>query len=164
MYSSVTDVRNAVAPGPISRTDPATAGSLNETQIIDAITEADGIVDLHVGNRYVVTQDPVDTTVAIRPFRYWSRNIAAYLATLSQRRSKPVDENDPVRLRYVETMGLLLQVRDGTLDIPGATAVDTADAGDEVFVYNQYDGKLFGMADFGLRYSPNGETPLWPGH
>lgn len=165
MYSSVTDVRNAVAPGLISRDSPASAGSLNEDQILDAIREADSIVDLHVRSRYIVDQDPADPTVAIAPFRYWSRNIAAWLATISLRQTKPIDENDPVRLRYQQTMEALLSVRNGTLDIPGATPADTANADDSVFVYNQYTGNLFGPGDFGLAPAAGSERPLvWGGN
>lgn len=161
MFASVQDVRNALAPGVTAREDPATAGSLNEDQIIDAIREADAKVLMHVGNRYTVDQDPSDITVAIAPFRWWSRNIAAYLATLSHRRSKPVDENDPTRLRYVETMAELVAVRDGSVDIPGATPIDSGDTADGVFVYNQYEGRLFAPEDLGLGYSSRPDAPLW---
>jgi len=163
VYSSTDDVRYAVAPGSVGRDSPATAGSLNDEQIIDAINEADSIVNLHVAGRYVVEQDPANVAVATAPFRYWSRNIAAWMATLSQRLSKPVDVNDPVRLRYIETMALLVKVREGNLDIPGATPVSPSTTGDDVFVYNQYEGHLFGLNDLGLSHSPLPETGLWLG-
>lgn len=162
MYSSVADVRNAVAPGVIGRDDPATAGTLNEDQITDAINEADSIVDLHVSARYTVEQDPADTSVAKAPFRYMSRNIAAYLITLTYRRTKAVDERDPVELRYRETMAMLVAIRDGNLDVPGATPADSATS-EQVFVYNQYEGKMFYPQDMGLGPSPSELNRLWLG-
>jgi hypothetical protein len=56
VYSSIADVRNALAPDG-SSTDPATAAGLSDDQVTDAIHEADGIVDSYIGSRYAITQD-----------------------------------------------------------------------------------------------------------
>lgn len=92
---------------------------------------------------------PLEQEVAVQPVRYWSRNIAAYLATLTWRKGTDLTADDPVRLRYDSTMQLLTAIRDGkaTVDLPDAD--DTAPG--EITVINSYEGKLFTAEDFGLR-------------
>lgn len=175
MYCTVFDVRAALTPG-ASANDKATAAGLKNWQIEEAIAEATGVLDLYLFNRYTyaVTEQEViasiddqgepvkeQAEVAPNPVRAWTRNIAAYLATLTFLQNKDLDAKDPVALRYAMTVGQLQAVKEGTLDIPG---LDPTAGGDGVHVENLYEGTLFGPEDFML--TPEGVVPspnvIWP--
>jgi phage gp36-like protein len=151
MYCTVFDVRNALTPGAVA--DATTAASLDDAQITDAINEADSRINTYLPSDYTVPQtsvqqgDPVATfVVAPDIIRFWSRDIAAYLATLTYKKHMNVPEDDPVRLRYEMAMEALRLAKDGKITLPpDANAED--DLGN-VFVYNQYTGNLFGAEDF----------------
>lgn len=155
MYSSVEDVRNALTPGADSD-DASTAAGLEDEQLNDSISEADAIIDAWIAGTVkipsVIDDDHPDG-VAPYPVRYYSRNIAAWLATLTFKRNKDVPPDDPVRLRYIETMKLLERIASGDFVLPNPPFEPTDDGGaggGEVF--NQYEGTLFGPSDFNLGY------------
>lgn len=159
MYSSVVDVRNALTPG-ASSTDVGTAASLGNSQIEDAIQQADAKIDEYVPSGYTVPMQNVQqgeplapVSVAVSPIRWWSRDIAAYLATLTFKRNQDVSPDDPVRLRFNLAMQSLTAVRDGDINLPPDANSGDDTAGD-VFVHNHYTGTLFGTSDFDL--SPAG--------
>lgn len=158
MYSSPIDVRNALTPGATS-VDPTTGAGLSDEQIDDAIRQADSRINGYLPTGYVVPTETVENglVVAIAPFRYWSRDIAAYLATLTYKRNKDVPQDEPVRLRYTDAMGDLILVSRGTFELPAMPSNPTALVGD-VFVYNQYEGRLFGPEDFALAPVSGGRT------
>lgn len=159
-YCSIRDVRLALTPGAVED-DPATAASLPDWQIDDAIVEAEGVINAYLATRYAITPaeveepNPADpsevwvTMAAPTPLRGWTRDIAAYLATLTFRRNKDLPEDDPVRLRFSMVMGYLTAIRDRGMNIP-LPDNDTDDQG--VAVENLYTGHLFSMADVGLGY------------
>lgn len=147
MYSSVDDVRDALVAGG-STSDPGSPGSLGDAQIQNAIAEADGIIDGYIRSRYTVPNDPVVTTVAVSPVRWWSRTIAAWLVSLTYRNQQDVPPDEPIRLRYEQTMQFLRDVRDGLMDLPALVANDT-ESGDQVFVENLYQNKLFPVEEIG---------------
>lgn len=165
MYCAPFDVRNALTPGAVTGGND-TASSLTDEQILDAIAEADARISTYLPAGYTVPM--VDTTIPVvgseppatsnvrvahNVFRFWSRDIAAYLATLTFKRNKDVSENDPVRLRYNAAMTDLTAVAKGQLQLPPDD--DATDDGEgEVSVYNQYEGQMFGLDDFGLTSSP----------
>ncbi len=155
MYSAPIDVRNALTPGATS-VDPSTGAGLSDEQIDDAIRQADSRIDGYLPEGYVVPteQNENDLTTAVPPIRYWSRDIAAYLATLTYYRNKNLPQDEPVRLRYIDTMNELLLVSKGIFELPSSAGVDDGLEGD-VFVYNQYQGSLFGAEDFLLTDQPN---------
>lgn len=182
MYCTVTDVRNALAPGGDASRPGGTAASLEDSQIEDAIREADGIIDLHVSLRYSVPEviltststvegEEVTITITVgqQPARYWSRNIAAYLASLTFSRNRNIPEDEPVRLRYAQTMAQLQAVRDGlaNLDFPPPGGEDAPYDGDPT-VFNTYLGHLFDARDFHLapeRPDSYSVSPShWPGY
>ena len=154
MYSSVYDVRNALTPG-ADPADKSTAAGLDDGQLADAIVEADSTVNSYLPDDYTVAlttvqqgTPPVDAEVGTQPVRFWSRDIAAYLATLTFKRNKNVPDDDPVRLRFNLAMDALRAVRAGKINLP----VD-ASASDDVLglsIYNLYEGTLFGPDDFQL--------------
>lgn len=177
MYSTVVLVRNAISPAPggsewddSQQPDPATptntAADLSNEQLTDAITEADSKIDSYIGGRYVtpVINDGsgVPYVSIPHPLDYWSRNIAAYLATLTYSKRQDFSDEDPIARRYNATILDLVAVRDGKagLSVPeNVTATSDAAVGT---VVNQYYGQLFGPSDFDLSPVPSG-WPMWPG-
>lgn len=170
MYSTVKDVRSALTPGGAG-TDASTAASLDDALIIEQINEADSIVDQHVTQYLPIPTEEVSVgtpeapavqAVAKSPVRYWSRNIAAWLATLTFKRNKDVTADDPVRLRYNMTMAQLIAVRDGKATLPFPVGGGTGDG--EPLVINQYVGTLFHPEDLGLAYQQvSSARHIWPG-
>lgn len=177
-FSSVIDVRLALTPG-AKKVDNETAAGFVDAQLADAILEADGIIKSYLARYYTIdttetqqidpslpaNSQPVNVEVAAYPVRGWSRDIAAYLATLTFFRNKDVKEDDPVRLRYGLAMANLdlVRKREIILDSEDFPPVDNADSQSGVFVENTYEGKLFHPEDF--RLVPEGfSTPqvLWP--
>lgn len=177
-FSSVIDVRLALTPG-AKRVDNETASGFVDAQILDAIAEADGIIKSYLARYYQIdtseTQQvdptasagspPVNVEVAEYPVRGWSRDIAAYLATLTFMRNKDVKEDDPVRLRYGLAMANLdlVRKREIILNSDDFPPVDNAASSSGVFVENLYDGTLFGPEDFSL--APGGVSSPevhWP--
>lgn len=162
MFATVRDVRLALTPGG-SSTGSATAASLSNTQIEDALAEAAGIVRTYVERRYsipepetvvVVGEAPVGQentveTVPLAPYpvRGWTRNIAAYLASLTFSENQDVVADDPVRLRYNLTMEDLEKVQSGvlSLDLPGVGGGSGDGTG--VSVVNILPTPLFGLSD-----------------
>jgi phage gp36-like protein len=140
-------VRNALAPG--ASEDMDTAASFADAQIEDAIKEADGVVDTYIYALFGIPQDPNDATVAVYPVRAWSRDIAAYLATLTFRKSKDMEVDDPVRLRYNYVIALLEKIASGELrpNLPQPPALPDGYGSQGAFVYNLYPFKLFTPAD-----------------
>ncbi len=170
-YCTVRDVRVALTPNGVGD-NSGTAAELEDWQIENAITEAEGVVSSYIASRYTIYSEEVEelnpedpeevwlSVVAPEPVRSWTRNIAAYLAALTYRRNKDLTEDDPIRLRYTHTMENLVAVRDGRmdLDLPG-TEVDTSG----VHVENLYTGDLFGLEDVGLGYAGSGQAQrYWP--
>lgn len=159
MYSVVTDVRNALTPGGATD-DRTTAASLSDAQLVDAVKQADGMIDAHLSTRYTIPQDEDNPLVAVDPIRWWSRDIAAYLATLTFKRNKDVPQDDPIRLRFNLAMSTLIAVRDGkaNLDLP-----PVGGEGTDITVVNLYEGRLFGPEDFGLSPAGRPMHGIWPG-
>lgn len=155
-FSTASSVRDALAPGGEADSN-TTAASLDNVQLEDAIAEADATIKAHLHTRYDLTE-PVANPIV----KFWSRNIAAYLATLTFRKSNDLPEDDPVRLRYEATMSALSDAADGSLklEIPAVTTNE-----DDVTVVNRYEGVLFAPQDFGLTkyegwFDPN--SPYYP--
>jgi phage gp36-like protein len=163
-YCTPDDVRLALAPGEWDGSGPSaqptnTAADLSDEQLADAITEADTTIDSYLSRYYAtpVATDP-DLQLTPEPVRSWSRDIAAYLGTLTWRKSKDISENDPVRLRVAQVFGMLTGVAQDKVSLalppspesPGQAGADQA--------INPYDGQLFDPSMFSL-YGPN---PGWP--
>lgn len=158
MYSTVESVRDALTPGGVSN-DKSTAAGLTNVQIQDSIAEADATIENYLSNRYVVPiVDPVPTTV-----QFWSRSIAAYLATLTKRKSSDLAETDPVVRRFNLAMSQLaaVQASKAQLSIP-ELASDAIQS--EAQIQNQYEGTMFWPGDYsvgpGLPY-PGMDRGCW---
>lgn len=160
-YCTADDVRAALTPGS-GKNDGETAASLSEWQILDAVDEAEDVVNAYLQAYEIITVlvssasgiegDPnADNTpyeAAPNPVRRWTRSIAAYYASLTYRKNKDLPEDDPVRLRYNAVMALLALVKSGemVLNLPK----DPEAATNQVEVFNLYDGTLFDPRDFKL--------------
>lgn len=166
-YSTVEQVRRALAPqiAPNFDTIPAqatgTAADLSNDQLQDAITEADSMIDGMIGRFYAVPVVAVGGA-APHPIDYWSRNLAAYNATLVYRGSLDFADTDPVARRYTATMQALQAVQSGTMQLQlpqnygdnGATGVASGGA------INPYIGDLWDPRDFDVR--PGGVNAYGP--
>lgn len=139
-YSTAVDVREALSPTQ-GGAPGQTAAGLSDEQINDAIAEADSIIDGFVGGSYVTT--PVPPIV-----HFWSRDIGAYLATLTWRKSNDITDDDPVVRRYQLALLQLQGIAKGTVTVPlpDPPAVVTGNA----YVANQYEGNLFNAAQFDM--------------
>lgn len=167
-YSTPAAVRTAVASPENPDNPPATpthtAADLDNATLIDAIAEADATIDEYLSGTYVTPVPNDETSNAVpHPVDYWSRNIAAYLATLTFRKSKDLTDNDPIVRRYTATMQALTAIRDGKAFVKLTeidSGVDTGVVGAGPAV-NPYSGNLFGADDFDL--VPDFGTPAGPG-
>lgn len=168
-YSTVKMVRQALVPSstgeqPVSPTN--TAADLTDTQLLDAIAEADSTIDGYVGRFYavpialIVADSDEDGPVGAipHPIDYWSRNLAAYNATLTLRGSQDFTDDDPVARRYKATMDALKGVGNGTISLQLPDNRSTNASTGASAPYNPYVGDLFDPTDFSLRPV----SPAWP--
>ena len=148
-YSTTEDVRNALAPTLAAAN--STASGLTDEQIEDAIAEADGRIDSYIGARYVtpvlaVGLPPLVPSVIV----YLSRDIAAYMATLTFRRSKDMTDQDPVYRRFAEAKASLIAVSKGQASLPIPENTGNAASQGAGQAINPYAGNLFVDRDFSL--------------
>lgn len=151
-YSTPAMVRMALVSTPDGRQpNPAsnTAADMTDTQLQDHIAEADSLIDARIGKYYAVPAalDP-QTQKGPHPLDYWSRNIAAYLATLTYRGSMDFTDSDPILRRYKDTLAALDSVGEGRVKLQlddNASTHSATQAGDPV---NPYVGDLFSLSDF----------------
>ena len=170
-YCTVAQLRQALAPGSLTDlanppTPPSrTAADLSNEQLQSEIDEAASIVESGLSGLYVtpVANDPSTGSVP-HPVDFWVRNIAAYLATCTFRKSQDFSDNDPVARRYNLTMARLSAVTKGTesLNIPTTVGSDSAAQGASAPV-NAYSGNLFAAEDFNIYPRQNYPTgDGWP--
>lgn len=175
-YSTPALVRKALAPQVGDGTtvpDPLsnTAADLTNEQLDDAIAEADSIIDGYLAKRYATPVKAVEAAIP-HPIDYWSRTLAAYLATCTYRGSMDFTDNDPIYRRFVQVMDLLKAVAKGdlALGLPTAGSASGEDgnatAGGATAAINPYIGTLFPASDFDVNGGvwPNethGRHPYW---
>lgn len=171
-YSTKEMVRLALVPtssGALPGTPTNTAADLSDEQIVDAIAEADSIIDGYLGKWYTVPVAIVSPAVLPpHPIDYFSRNIAAYNATLSYRMSLDFTDNDPVARRYMATMDALKQIAAGDVVLSQLIPKNTGDTSPTGVSppYNPYVGDLWTPDDFAVtaqRSGVNAPSPYWPG-
>lgn len=123
-YCSITDVRTALTGKSTATTGTNTAADLPDSAIEDAIAEASATIDAYVGGPYPTTTPQVPLPDVIK---YWTRDIAAYLATATFRQGKAMSDTDPIVRRYNLIMDQLHLITTGALTISkpldGQTAV-----------------------------------------
>lgn len=169
-YSTAALVRQALVPssdGTQPNVPTNTAADLTNAQLADAIAEADALIDGYINRFYVVPVMPVDSgsgPVVPHPLDYWSRNIAAYNATLAFRGSLDFADTDPVARRYSATMEALKAVSAGTISLPYPRNQADSGTGYAAEAINPYVGDLFCVSDFDLTEPWNPwRGPFWGG-
>lgn len=170
-YSTPEMGRKALVPssdGSQPQTPTNTAADLGDDQWLDAIAEADSEIDAMIGRFYKTPVDPGVGDIAPQPINFWSRNIAAYKATLSYRKTQDLSDRDPVTLRYQATMDALRMVNQGTAKIEIPLNVGDSRAEGASPAYNPYIGDLWSPEDFHLSPGDDGwSVPIpfwWGGH
>lgn len=171
-YSTPSMVRKALVPSSDgTQPEPLThsAADMSDDQLKDAIAEADSTIDGYLGARYTVPvavvadglgEDGEDGSIP-HPVDYWSRTIAAYLATLTYRRSADFADTDPIARRYKDVMAQLQGVSAGkvTLNLPSSTtSASGVSAGPAV---NPYVGDLWQPEDFDLGFGSDLRCDWW---
>lgn len=152
-YVNPADVRSALAG---SATLPGTAAALSDDDLFEAIYEAQAEVNGRLEGRGYTTP-MIDTAGLVVQI---TRNVAAYVATLTYRRGNPIQPGDPVLLRYQRAQGLLKDISSGALPlaVPAGGGTDAASS-ENVAVSNPIDGDLWNACDFDLRP----QVPSWAG-
>lgn len=141
-----------------------TAAELSDGQLADAIREASARIDTYLGGRFAVPVAPVDPQATELtypdPIGVWARDIALYFATLTFLRGAPLEQNDPVNLRYAATMLDLAAARDGKLTLTLTDAEPSTGSGFTGAIDPGFTG-LFTAADAG--YHRGATTPYTAG-
>jgi phage gp36-like protein len=151
-YCSVADVRIALTQAG-SATGSNTAADMDDVTISDSIYEASGVIDGYIGGSY----QPSDTVPPIVTF--WCRDVAAFLATCTWRKSKDFAAMDPVWLRYQWVLGQLNGLGAGSIVLPGGGPSNpTGSSG--ATVVNPYPCTLFTPCDFDLLGESEGASPV----
>lgn len=144
-YTSPVAVRRVLSPDG-DRTDTGSAASLSDDDLEQAIAEAQAEIDARLASRYTVPFSfPVPVVI-----EQATRDIAAYLGTLTFRRGDPIDANDPVQLRYNRAQALLASIQAGKTELPVGSDGPLSEATADAEVINPYDGDLFQLSDFAL--------------
>lgn len=165
-YSTPAMVRLALGPslnGSLPGTTTNTAADLSDSQLADAIAEADSTINGYLANIYITPVAAVgDSDLVIpHPVDYWSRDIAAYLATCTYRGQMNIESTNPVLLRYNAVLGFLKDVASGKARLPLPRNGDTVGAGAASAPVNPYIGDLWDPSDFSL--TPSWSSDLAPG-
>ena len=159
-YCGANDIRRALTGSATAGGGPPdpptnTAADLDDEALNDSAEEASAIVDSYIDGPYDTTADKIPPVV-----RFWTRDIAAYLATLVWRRSKAPAANDPVVLRFNTALDMLKEVADGALTILGPVNVDDQPTV-VTSILTPFAGSLFTPNDFDLTGRMAG-YPGWP--
>lgn len=166
-YSTPGMIRKALVPtsdGTLPEEPTFTAADLTDPQLVDAIAEADILINGYIGRLYITPVDLVGGAVP-HPIDYWSRNIAAYNATLTLRGSQDFADQDPVARRYNATMEALKAVAAGTMRLELLRNDSPSSASTAGAPINPYTGELFCVNDFDLTAPWSGQMPgpFWRG-
>lgn len=142
-YTDPDGVRSVLADS----SDPGTAAALEDWQLYAAIQDAQAEVDARVPGAPPATVPPLLVNL--------TRDIAAYLATLTHRKGDPIASDDPVRLRYQRAQQILTDISAGRIELSGAP-----DSTADVAVVNPYEGALWDLRD--LELGPAPAYRRWP--
>lgn len=127
--------------------DTATAASLPDPDILNAIEEAQAEVDARVSG--APWGDEGGATTAPQIVQLVTQDVAAYLATLRHRRGDPLPGGHPVLLRYQRAHELLGEMAKGNLEVGPE---DEATASGSAAVVNAWSGNLWEPSDLGMDY------------
>lgn len=150
-YAVPDDVRGVLAP---DLTVPGgTPAELADDTLTERITAAAAQVDASLAARYNV---PFPDTAIPRLVKDLTVAIAAYLASLTWRRSVDLTTGDPLVLRYQWATGLLTALSKGEIDLPDIPGTTEPVKQRGATVVQPYDGEMFQLRNFGLAVAPEG--------
>lgn len=142
-YTTPAAVREVLAAAPTTTTDGQTAASFDDESLIQAIRDASGEINGYLGGRYATPVVPVDGEYS--PVVVWmATSSAAWYATLTHRKSKDIEDDDPVQRRRTAVMKLLEGVSKGDIDLPLPPPTVVGDTG----AFNLWEGELFDHRDW----------------
>lgn len=144
-YTSVLAVRRVLSPDGSQDPTLGTAASLSDTELEEAIEEAAAEINSRVAARYTLPFNEIPPLI-----EKLNRDIAAYLATLTYRRSDPIDPNDPVQKRYDRAQAMLARIESGKTELTTEEAGSPAPESDAAAAINLYEGELFTPASFAI--------------
>lgn len=122
-----------------SDTTNATAATLSDGELQESIDEATAQVNGKArGAPYGDPAPPLIVQV--------TRDLAAYFATLTHRRTQPLPADHPIALRYAAASRMLDGMQKGTVELP----VPPAGSVEASAVVNPFDGDLFPLESVGL--------------
>lgn len=137
-YATPTQVRDVLSR---DASPEGTAAELGDTRITEAIESAEAEVNVRLATRYTV---PFDSNAVPDVVGDLTRDIAAYLASLTYRQNKDFSsEQDPVLRRYQRALDLLKALATGDADLGGGGGDDAPTATAGASGRNQYRGRLF---------------------
>lgn len=147
MYATPDDVRKVLSPTG-AEGDMQTAAGYPDAVLADAIKRAEAKVHTYLAKRYTIPVDVAkyDTDGVLND---WTSVIAAFFATLTFSQGQDVGDDDPVRLRYNDTMKTLDRIQSGNLS--PAWPIESTNDTNNMTVVNRYAGSdLFQPRDFDL--------------
>lgn len=158
-YSTPAQVRQALvatSDGSLPAQPTHTAADYTDEQLTDSITQADALIDGYIGGFYAT---PV--TEPGEPLAFWSRTIAAYLATLTFKGSLDLSDSDPVVRRYQIVLTNLKDVAAGRmkLNFPGNDGPSKVAGVGQVVNPDTGPYELFPASDFDIDPAPH--YPDW---
>ena len=167
-YSTPAMVRKAILPSsdgsqPTAPNLSHTAADLSDPELADAIAEADSTIDGALSGRYAVPVANDGSGNVPHPIDYWSRNLAAYIATLSYRGSQDFSDDDPIARRYRMTQDAINMVATGKASLPLPSQTGTNSQVGVHSAYNPYVGDLWTPDDFNLTEGSPVLGPYWYG-
>jgi phage gp36-like protein len=149
MYCTPDDVRRTLVDGDADEADiQQTAAAMSDEQFGDHIADAQSEVDSRLAVRYVVPLDEADLPTIVKQM---TANIAAYLATLTFRRTLDLGPQDPVFLRYQRAESMLAAIVAGKAQLPVPPPEEPPAPSSTMTGRNRYFGNLFTPSDFDLR-------------
>lgn len=152
-YTTPEDIRKLLDPA--GEQGPGSAASLDDIELQKAADRAEAEINARLSGRYSVPL--IDPPLIVGRI---ATDLAAYDATLSFYGSTDISDDDPVIRRYRDSKYLLMDISVGKADLyPGAGGGEP-ESGGRASVRNPYEGRLFGMSDFGIGHS--GSSGWWP--
>jgi phage gp36-like protein len=141
-YITADAIRRVVAP---DNNIVGTAAELDTDQLNSAIGDATDKVNSYAGAVF----DDANVPGLVKAL---TLALAAYYATLIYRKSKPLDPNDPVYLRYLDAQATLKDIRSGLIEVtpPSNTEDPVTSGGPRVFNPLPQNANLFELQDVGL--------------
>lgn len=140
-----------------------TAAELQDVQLNAAILRASAKVSAWCGQQYGIDGGgnaiPIPGTIFA-----WTAGLASYYATLTYRKGKPLDKEDPVSALYDDVVADLTAVSKGLIDPDPQTADQGVSQGGRGRVINKIP-RVFSPENSGTSLSTGGRitTDNWPG-